>query len=67
MNINDDDRSEAERLKLLPVADQRAIIEMYREVAAGKGVPAHERKAGLARADALESLLKLRKKKARKK
>ena len=63
MTIRDEDRDEAERLKLLPVADQRAIIEMYRDVATGKGVSADERKAGLERADTLEHLLKLRKKK----
>lgn len=61
MTIRDEDRNEAERLKLLPVAEQRAIVEMYRDVAAGKGVPANERKAGLERAEALEHLLKLKK------
>ena len=59
-------REEAERLALLPVAQQRAIIGMYRDVANGKGVPAKERKAGLERAAVLERLLKLRKKKRRK-
>ena len=58
-----EDEIEAERLKLLSLADQRAIIAMYRDVAAGKGVPARERKAGLERAAALERLLKLAKKK----
>lgn len=61
MTIRDEDREEAERMKLLSVADQRAIIEMYRDVAAGKCIPAKERKAGVARADALEHLLKLKK------
>ena len=53
----DEDRQEAERLKLLPKAQQRAIIALYRDVARGKGVPAAERKASLRRAAALEKLL----------
>jgi DNA-binding phage protein len=61
--IADEDRAEAERLALLPRDEQRRIIELYRDVARGKGVPAVERKAGLARADALEKLLKLKPKK----
>jgi hypothetical protein len=63
MPIRDEDRAEAARLKLLPKAEQRQIVAMYRDVAAGKGVPADERKAGLERAAALERLLKLVKKK----
>ena len=63
MATSDEDRTEAERLKLLPRDTQRQIIAMYRDVAAGSGVPAHERKAGLERASALERLLKLAKKK----
>ncbi|MSR55390.1 MAG: hypothetical protein EXS09_19210 [Gemmataceae bacterium] len=59
MMIHDDDRAEAERLKLLPRKTQREIIAMYRDVAASKGVPARERKAGMARVVALERLLKL--------
>ena len=58
--ITDEDRTEAERLALLPVDEQRRIIALYRDVARGKGVPAAERKAGLARADALEKLLNLK-------
>lgn len=52
-------REEAERLKQLPRAEQRQIVEMYRDVANGKGVPARERKAGLERVAALERFLKL--------
>jgi hypothetical protein len=55
-------REEAEQLKLLPRDTQRQIVAMYRDVAAGKGIPTKERKAGLARAAALERLLKLVKK-----
>ena len=50
---------EAERLKLLSRDEQRQIVAFYRDVANGKGVPAHERKAGLERVAALEDLLKL--------
>jgi hypothetical protein len=59
MPIRDEDRAEAERLKLLPQAQQRQIVAMYRDVANGKGVRASERTAGLKRAAALERLLKL--------
>ena len=56
-------REEAERLAMLPVAEQRKVIAMHREVAAGKGVPKAERQAGLERAEALERILRLKKKK----
>ena len=52
-------RDEAERLRQLPRAEQRQIVQLYRDVANGKGVPAREREAGLERAAALERLLKL--------
>ena len=58
-------RDEAERLKQLPRAEQRQIVEMYRDVALGKGVPARERKTGLERVAALERLLKLTPRKKR--
>lgn len=58
-------RDEAERLKQLPRAEQRQIVELYRDVANGKGVPARERKAGLERVAALERLLKLTPRKKR--
>ena len=55
-------REEAERLAMLPVTEQRKIITMHREIAVGKGVPDAERQAGLERAEALERLLRLKKK-----
>ena len=59
-------REEAERLAQLPVEDQREIIALHRSVAGNPKVPKREREAGKARADALERLLKLGKKKGRK-
>ena len=56
-------REEAERLALLPKADQREIIALHRSVAANPKVPKRERDSGKARADALERLLGLAKKK----
>lgn len=58
--VQTEHRAEAERLALLPVADQREIIALYRSVANGRGVPKRERQAGLERAAALERLLKLK-------
>lgn len=60
-------RDEAERLSQLPRSEQRWLVEFYRDVANGKGVPAPERKAGLERVAALERLLKLAPRKKRKK
>jgi hypothetical protein len=56
---------EAKRLTLLPVADQREIIALYRSVASNPKLPKHEREAGHERADALEKLLKLARKKTK--
>ena len=56
-------REEAERLAILPAVEQRKIIAMHREIAAGEGVPDAERQAGLERADCLERFLHLKKKK----
>lgn len=56
-------REEAKRLALLPRADQREIIAMYRTVANNPKVPKRERQAGLERAAALERFLGLVKKK----
>lgn len=56
-------RKEAERLALLPVADQREIIALHRSVASNSKVPKRERDAGRARAAALEKLLGLARKK----
>jgi hypothetical protein len=55
-------RDEARRLSALPRADQREIIAMHRSIAANPKVPAKERQAGLERAQALERLLRLTKK-----
>lgn len=52
-------RDEAMRLRQLPKSEQRKIVEMYRDVANEKRVPARERKAGLERVAALERLLRL--------
>jgi len=59
-------RHEAERLALLPVEDQREIIALHRSLARNSKVPKREREAGKERADALERLLGLAKKKGRK-
>jgi hypothetical protein len=56
-------RLEAERLALLPVADQREIIALHRSVASNPKVPKRERQAGLERAAALEKLLGIAQKK----
>jgi hypothetical protein len=61
-----DYREEAERLALLPEEDQREIIALHRSVADNPKVPKREREAGRQRADALERLLKLGKKKRKK-
>lgn len=60
-------QEEAERLALLPRADQREIIALYRSIAKNPKVPKAERQAGLIRATALERLLKLTPKKKKKK
>jgi hypothetical protein len=59
-------REEAERLALLPVEDQREIIALHRSIASNPRVPKREREAGKERADTLERLLGLAKKKGRK-
>lgn len=56
-------REEAERLAVLPVAEQLKIIAMHREIASDKVVPKAERQAGLERAAALERFLRPKKKK----
>lgn len=50
---------EAERLKLLPVADQQAIVELHRSVANDSKVSKANRDEARQRVDALEKLLKL--------
>jgi hypothetical protein len=56
---------EAERLSQLPVEDQREVIALHRSIASNPKVPKREREAGKERADALERLLGLVKKKGR--
>jgi hypothetical protein len=51
-------REEAERLAQLPLADQRAIIAMHREIAGNPKLPKRDRQAGLERAEALERHLR---------
>jgi len=55
-------RQEAERLALLPRADQREIIALHQSVADNPKIPKRERQAGLVRAAALEKLLGLTRK-----
>jgi hypothetical protein len=59
-------RQEAERLARLPVEEQREIIALHRSIAGNPKVPKREREAGRERADALERLLGLAKKRRRK-
>lgn len=59
MPIPDGDRAEAERLALLPVADQREVIALHRSVADNPKVPKADRQAAADRADALERHLRL--------
>ncbi len=58
-NANEQEyREEAERLALLPAADQKEIIALHRSIADNPKVPKRERDAGRQRADALERHLK---------
>jgi hypothetical protein len=59
-------REEAERLALLPKADQREIIALHRSVADNPKVRKADREAAAQRADALEKHLGLRPKRKRK-
>jgi hypothetical protein len=59
-------REEADRLALLPKADQREIVALHRSVADNRKVPKPDREAAGKLADALEGLLKLRPKKPKK-
>lgn len=62
MPIRDEDREEAKRLKLLPKAEQRQIVEMVRFVADDPRVPDADRKEARRRAKALDELLRLTRK-----
>ena len=59
MMINDDDRTEAERLKLLPRREQRSIIALHQGVADNREVSAENRAEARRRVKALNRLLKL--------
>ena len=59
MMINDDDRTEAERLKLLPRSEQRSIIALHQGVADNREVSAENRAEARRRVKALNRLLKL--------
>jgi len=58
-------RAEAERLTLLSVSDQRAIIAMHRADGKNPRVPKQDREFANQRAEALEHLLGLNKRRKR--
>ena len=63
-SIEDDPhRDEAARLAALAVEDQRAFVAMLRADAANRKVPKRDRDFARERADALERILKLKKRK----
>jgi hypothetical protein len=55
---DDEYREEAERLAQLPIAEQQAILDWHRAIAADPKVSKANRRAASERADALERLLK---------
>jgi hypothetical protein len=59
MPIRDEDRAEAERLKLLSRAEQRQIVEMIRSVGDNPKLSEADRREARTRAKALEKLLRL--------
>jgi len=59
LSIRDEDRAEAKRLKLLPKAEQREIVEMVRAVADNPKIPEADRKEARRRGKALAELLRL--------
>jgi hypothetical protein len=56
----DEHRREAERLALLPIEDQKAIIALHRSVADDKEVSESDRKKARERAAALTRLLRVK-------
>jgi hypothetical protein len=60
MTIHDEDRDEAERLKLLPLAERKQIIEIIGSVADNPKVLDEDRREARRRADALCELLRLK-------
>jgi hypothetical protein len=63
MPVTDEDQAEAKRLKLLPKAEQRQIVELIRSPADNPKVPDADRKEARRRAKALAELLRLTPKK----
>lgn len=64
-SLEDQYREEAERLAALTADDQRAFIAMLRADAANRKVPKLDRDFARERADALERILKLKKRKSK--
>jgi hypothetical protein len=60
---NDEHRAEAERLAELPRDVQRQIVALHRAVADNRKLPKRDRDAARERADSLERLLRLKRKK----
>jgi hypothetical protein len=58
-DTTEDDRQEAARLRLLPVADQIAIVELIGSPASNPKVPKADRQEAARRARVLARLLKL--------
>jgi hypothetical protein len=58
MTSEDEYRAEAERLALLPAADQREVIALHRSVAANPKLGPADRQAAADRAEALERHLR---------
>jgi hypothetical protein len=58
MTSEDEYRAEAERLALLPRADQSEVIALHRSVAENAKLPKADRQAAADRADALERYLR---------
>jgi len=61
----DEDRQEADKLRLLPKADQKAIVKLIGSPAQNPSVPKADRQEAARRALALRKLLKLPPKKKR--
>jgi hypothetical protein len=66
MPTRDEDRDEAERLKLLPRQLQREIVETIQSPADDPEVSVENRREARRRAKALETLLKLKPKRQKK-
>ena len=62
-SLEDSYRDEADRLSALRVEDQRAFIAMLRADAVNRKVPKRDRDFARERADALERILKLKRRK----